>query len=195
MTFSPATTIIDAYCQTLQRLLTLAETLSDEQMHWQPAADNHSIAFHLWHVARWADHFQAVVPGMTAELGQRLGPGVQVWEAEELAARWHFDSPQLGYASTGMSMSDDVATHLPFPHKDELLAYMRKAFAAAERASRAIDDHQFVEVEQPQPLTEDIWGGSSVGSAVVVHLTHTNRHLGMIECLRGLQGSSGTATV
>jgi uncharacterized damage-inducible protein DinB len=195
MILSPAAIIISAYCQTHERILKLAGKLSDEQLHWRYTSVSHSIAFHLWHVARWADHFQAAVPGMTTELGRRLGPGAQVWESEGLAARWGFDAGQLGYGATGMTMPDDVAANLPFPNKAELLAYLRQALAAADQAVKAIDEQQFQETEQPQPLTEGIWGGSTVGDAVVVHLTHTNRHLGMIECLAGLQLGSGTATV
>jgi len=195
MILSPAAVIVEAYCQTHQRIFTLVDTLSDEQLHWRPSADGHSIAFHVWHVARWADHFQAAIPGMTVELGRRLSPGEQIWEAEGLAARWGFESPQLGYAATGMHMDDAVAIRLPFPHKDEILSYLQRTFSAAEQAVRAVDDQQFQEIELPQPLTEGIWGGNTVGRAIVAHLAHDNRHFGMIECLYGLQSGHGTATV
>src|SRR5262245_40324914 len=115
MILSPAAMIVDAYCQTHRRIWAFADKLSDEQLHWRLSADSHSIAFHVWHVARWADHFQAAAPRMTVELQRRLEPGEQIWQAEGLAARWGFDSPQLGFAATGMQMDDAVAVHLPFP--------------------------------------------------------------------------------
>jgi uncharacterized damage-inducible protein DinB len=192
---SPAAMIIGAYQQTHSRILALGEKLSQEQLHWQPAAGRQSIAFHLWHIARWADHLQAAIPGMTPELGQRLAPGVELWQAEGLAARWGFEPAQLGYAGTGMGMADDIATHLSFPPKAELLAYLQRALTAADHAVQAIDDRQFEATEQPQSLTEGIWGESTVGDAILTHLTHENRHLGMMECLVGLQTGSGTATV
>jgi hypothetical protein len=195
MTASPAALIVQAYRQTHQRILAFAEKLSDEQLSWRAGPDGLPIAFHLWHAARWADHFQAAVPGMTEELRRRLGSSGQIWEGEGLAADWGFDSQELGYAATGMHMADDIALQLAFPRKDALVGYLQRAFAAAERAISAIDDQQFEQAEQPQPLTECVWSGSTVGHAVVVHLTHDNRHLGMMECLLGLQAGSGTATV
>jgi hypothetical protein len=195
MSLTPVAIVTDAYCQTHQRILNLAEKLSEEQLHWRYTPTGHSIAFHLWHVARWADHLQAAIPGMTPELDHRLGPRPQLWEANDLAVRWGFDPDQLGYGATGMTMPDEVAANLPFPSKSELLAYLRQVFVAAEQAVKAIDEREFQAAEQPQPLTEGIWGESVVGDAVVTHLTHTNRHLGMIECLAGLQTGAGTATV
>jgi hypothetical protein len=72
---------------------------------------------------------------------------------------------------------------------------VRKAFAAAEDAIRAIDEEQFLAAEQPQPLTEGIWGEGVVGGAILSHMIHENRHLGAVESLYGLQVGSGTATV
>ena len=91
MTRSHATEIIGAYRMTHTRILALAEKLTDEQLHWRPTQDGLSIAFHVWHLARWADHIQATLPGMTSELGRRLAPGVQIWEAEGLATQWGFE--------------------------------------------------------------------------------------------------------
>jgi uncharacterized damage-inducible protein DinB len=194
MSESPVTLVIESYGRTHQLILKFLQRLSNEQLHWRPTPENHSIAFHAWHLGRWADYFQACVPGMTPELGRRLGLGAQIWDAEKLAERWGLNTVHLGYADTGMSMADDVAMRLTFPAKDELLDYVGRAFAVAERAVKTIDDQQFQSAEQPQPLTEGIWGQSTVGDAVMAHVTHENRHLGMMECLLGLQGQPGTAT-
>ncbi|HEU5102538.1 MAG TPA: DinB family protein [Roseiflexaceae bacterium] len=190
-----AAMITASYCQTHRRILAFAEKLADEQMSWRASPNDLSIAFHLWHTARWADYFQAAIPGMTEELQRRLGPGRQIWEHEGLARQWGFDAPGLGYAATGMHMDGDLAITLRFPDPRVLLAYARQAFAAAEHAVGAIDEQQFQATEQPQPLTEGIWGGSTVGQAIVDHIIHDNRHLGMMECLLGFQTKSGTATV
>jgi hypothetical protein len=124
-----------------------------------------------------------------------LGAPVQIWESEGLAARWGFGFVELGYSQTGMSMSDDVARDLSFPDKAELVAYVSKAFAAVEQIVRSIDDHQFAQEEQPQPLTEGIWGEGTVGNVILEHIVHDNRHLGAMESLYGLQTGSGTASV
>jgi hypothetical protein len=195
MQSSYARIIVDLYCRTHQRLLTLAEKATETQLHWRPTPQSHSMAFHLWHVARWADYMRAAIPGMTPELQQQLGAPVQIWESEGLAARWNFDFAELGYSQTGMSMSDDVARDLNFPDKAELVAYVSKAFAAVEQIVRSIDDHQFEQEEQPQPLTEGIWGEGTVGNAILEHVVHNNRHLGAMESLYGLQTGSGTASI
>jgi hypothetical protein len=192
---TPVALIVQAYRKTLEQTLKLGESLSTEQLHWRAPQSGHSLAFELWHSARWADHFQAALPGMTPGLQQRLGAGYEIWTNENLAHAWGFDVAGLGFAQTGMSMADEDAYRLTFPPKEQLLAYVRRAISAATESVLAIDDEQLQAVEQPQPLTEGIWGEGTVGAALVVHLTHSSRHLGMMECLRGLQNGSGTATV
>jgi hypothetical protein len=195
MDISPAVSLIQAYCQSHQRVLNLAEHMTDAQLSWCPVPTAHTIAFHLWHIARWADHLQAAIPGMTAVLAQRLGAGVQIWEQEALAAHWGFSTHALGYAATGMHMPDEIARALHFPEKAKLLNYVQCAVVAAERAVHAIDEEQFCAAEQPQPLTEGIWDAGTVGDAILSHVVHINRHLGAIECLYGCQVGSGTASV
>jgi hypothetical protein len=182
------------YHPTHQRILQLVAALSDEQVAWQGAPTAPSIGFHLWHLARWADHLQAAIPGMAAELSQRLGPGEQIWSSELLATRWQLAGASFGFDDTGMGM--DPTTPLALPSKAILLAYAERAFAAAEQAVDAIDDALFTAVEQSQPSTDGIRpADATVGAAILTHLVHENRHLGMLECLVGLQGAAGTATV
>jgi hypothetical protein len=195
MPTSALSMIVTAYLRTHALALAVAEEAREEQLHWQPQSGRHSLAFHLWHMARWADHLQASLPGMTPELGRRLGSGLEIWTSEKIAQQWGLDTAALGFAQTGMMMGDDVAGQLRFPAKEQLVAYMRQVFAAAERAVQSLDEEQFYAPEQPQPLTEGIWQEGPVGNVILVHLTHDNRHLGMIECLRGLQLGSGTATI
>ncbi len=194
MNDTASTLVIFHYCHSHERILAFLETLSDRELRWRLNATTHSIAFHAWHIARWADYFQACVPAMTAELSKRLPPGEEIWLKEGLSKQWQFSSAQLGYADTGMQMPDEAAMDLPFPAKPILLDYIRMAFAAAEGAARAIDDEQLLSAEQPQPKTEGVWGEATVGDAVMTHIIHDSRHRGMIECLLGLQGRPGTST-
>jgi hypothetical protein len=75
--------------------------------------------------------------------------------------------------------------------------YVRQVFATANEVLQAVDDVQWLEREQ-EKFDENERSAlgpiGTVGSAIVVHLAHSNRHLGMIECLRGVQGLRGTAT-
>jgi hypothetical protein len=187
--------VIDSYARVHHNIVRFLEKLTDEQIRAQVTPHSHSIAFHGWHVARWADHFQAAVSGMTPELGQRLGEGVQIWYADDVGAKWGFDNAVLGFDATGMNMADEVAVRLVFPSKSVLLDYVGRVVERAERVVRAIDETEFEREEQPQPLTEKIFGGGTVGAAVMSHVTHANRHLGMMEALLGVQSGRGSATV
>lgn len=148
------------------------------------------IGWHLWHIARWADLLQASLPGMTAELERRLGPGRQIWEAESLANRWGLAQAASGFRETGMGLDDEGSASLRLPGKEILLDYAQRAFVAADRAVSAVDEDVF-----ETPCTDLYNRHTAVGTALMSHLTHANRHLGMIEALRGTLGVRGTATI
>ncbi|MBZ0289670.1 MAG: DinB family protein [Anaerolineae bacterium] len=194
MNTSPAKMVTGELNKIHALILKFLKKLSDDELHLNLSSGSHSIAWHAWHVTRWADHLQASIPGMTPELGRRLGTGAQIWHKDRLVDHWGFKADELGWGETGMLMSDEAATKLVFPAKDALLNYVEHVFQAIERAVSAIDDEQFVNMEQLQPMTEGIWGEATVGDAILAHVTHANRHLGMMECLLGLQGKAGTAT-
>ena len=113
-----------------------------------------------------------------------------IGEMEQLVERWSLAAFDLGGDATGMGMADEVSAALRLPAKDPLLDYARRAFEAANRAVEAADE------EQLREDCEDLYGRqTSVGGAVLSHLAHVNRHLGMIEALRGVRGLRGTARV
>jgi hypothetical protein len=195
MMISAAQMIVKDYGDVHRKMLMFLKKLSDEELRWTLPTGSLSIAWHGWHVARWEDHLQAAIPGMTPELEARLGTGgVQLWHSEGVADRWGFQADELGYAETGMQMADAVAWAMRFPAKDGLLNYVERVFATATQTVETLSDAEFMQIEQPQDMTEGIWGESTVGDAVFEHVTHTYRHLGMMEALLGMQGRSGTAT-
>ena len=180
-----AGSILRAYAYGHRRILALAEQLTEEGLRRQPAPEVLPVAFHLWHVARWADYTQAVIPGMTPELSRLLPPSEQIWEVERLEDRWGF-TDALGAAATGMDMDDATAARLPYPAKEELIAYARRAFAAVEQAAAAIPPDQMEAHEQWQPITDGIWGDSTVGDALLDHVAHDALHLGHMQSVAGL---------
>jgi hypothetical protein len=163
-------------------VLKVVDGLDDQQMVWSPNGTTPCIGFHVWHLARWADYAQAMI----------AGTGVQIWEVEGLAAQWGFANANLGFAETGLGMHDDVVASLQFPGKEALRDYARRAFAKADQAVGAIGDDEFHRrVRDPHRVEgEEL----AVGDAVLNWLVHDSRHLGMIECLLGVQGFHGTAT-
>ena len=173
--------ICEQYRNTHEILLDLIDSLSDEQIGWTPNATTPSIGFHVWHLARWADYLQEMIHGR----------GSQLWEKEDLAARWDMETASLGYAQTGMSMDDQTAVALRMPGREHLLDYARRAFAAAQGAVEGISDQDFYKIYEG--FHGENWHDGHIGPIISTWMTHDNRHLGMIECLVGVQGIHGSA--
>jgi hypothetical protein len=167
--------------ETNERVMGIVNGVDELQLQWRPNDTTPSIAFHVWHLGRWGDYLQEALHGENG----------QIWEAEDLASKWGFREANLGYADTGMGMDDNVSMALPFPDKSTLVDYTLRALAEADRAVGALRDDQFHIVVQDRYGTE--WKEFSVGEAAMSYLVHANRHLGMMECLLGVQGFHGTA--
>ena len=162
-------------------LLDLVGGLTDEQIEWTPNATTPSVGFHVWHLARWADYLQELINGR----------GSQLWELDGLAERWNMQTKSLGYAETGMEMDEKSAAALRLPEKGALIDYTSRSFAAAQETVAKIGDNEFFDVYEC--LHGENWHDGHIGPIIVTWMTHDNRHLGMIECLIGFQGQSGSA--
>lgn len=96
-----------------------------------------------------------------------------------------------------MRMAEEAAASLPFPSRDVVLDYARRAFAAADAAVGRLDEELLAGPNEPELRQRSITnldGRFTVADAILSHLGHINRHLGEIECLRGLLGLFGSAT-
>ncbi len=60
-------------------VLKLADELSDEQLLWTPDGYNNSIAFNLWHIARWADNLVFEVLKEYTKLELDMGDSREIW--------------------------------------------------------------------------------------------------------------------
>jgi hypothetical protein len=153
--------------------------LSEEELRWQPNPTTPSIRFHLFHIARWSDDLQQEITGADRQL----------WHAEGIAEGWGLDPDALGGGQSGEMLDDETAMALPLPERDVLLAYCDRVFAAADQALAAVGDEAM-----RRAVTDSDGEATSLGASIAGQLSHTARHLGMIECLRGIQGMRGTAT-
>jgi hypothetical protein len=171
--------LLRSYRLAQARLLTTAEALSPEQFMRSAGPSLHSIAWHLWHAARWDDVFASY-------LHKALGhdPRTQVWEREALADRWSLGSGAVGRRDTGTEMSDEAAEAMRFPAQTEVVGYARLAFAYADEAITLIPDDQLLAAPKVDP------DGDTKLDNVLIYLEHLSRHLGMIEAIRGLLGSA-----
>ena len=147
--------------ETRARALRLIDDLDDAQLGWRPSPSAHSIAWTLWHMARADDNFQAGVLSRPP-----------VWSEGGYAARWNY--PERG---AGTGMDDAKAVSLPQPSKTDLIDYVRRAFTSADEAVDRIEERRLHETHD-SPF---IGGPASYAEALLVSITHDNRHLGELE--------------
>lgn len=183
--------VLTAYQNIHQIVLKQAEGLSEAQIRWRPDNYSTSIGFHLWHLAREADYLRAAILEHYPALGPDFGAPTQLWHTEQLAEQWGFPA-ELGQTGVGTGVSDAVAASLPIPPKAELLDYLRRAYAAVEAFLERLDTRP----AQPEaPADADRQRAVERSRLnVLVFMLHDARHLGMIECLTGLQTGFGSAT-
>jgi hypothetical protein len=168
--------------------------LSQEDLCLRPASTAPPIGWHIWHITRWADWFQASFPNQT-----------QLWETQQLSLSLGLDDMALGPMQTGMTMSHDDAAQIPIIiGKERLIDYMKTVFALNKTvlSNVALDDlyqsresfakWDSVDGKIIRTKGKDVTLVDDIG----YHLTHANRHLGMIEGLIGaVLDRSGTASI
>ena len=148
----------------------------------------HSVAWHVWHIARWDDRFAEIMIEKTPELERQFGRPGQVWIAESLAKHWDLPIGQMGRRDTGTGMDDEAADALRLPDKAAVLDYVQRVFAHLQAVLKAVPHERLFGVMADDP------DGDTYADNIMIYLDHVERHLGMIEALRGLQGTAGTAT-
>ena len=172
-----------------QIVLTLAESLNDEELTWKPEGYSTFIGFHLWHLARESDYLKSAILHFNSQFIPDFGDGREIWEKDSLAQRWGF--PEDLRETVGTGLSDEVAANLPIPGRDELLSYLRCSYDAIEGFIEKLDTTYSTFDDVDEELRRKI---ELIRLNLLVFLTHDCRHLGMVECLRGLQSGFGSAT-
>jgi len=133
----------------------------------------------------WGVRILELVP----ELGLGFGEAQEIWKQDHLAEKWGF--PTSLSETVGTGMSDDDAANLPLPPKEELLDYLRRSYQAAEQFVELLDRKYPVSKEGDADLIKKI---QNIRLNILIFLAHDGRHLGMMECLKGLLTGFGSAT-
>ena len=181
MDMTPLGQIKDWFMLAHQEVCVLVGTISDEKIAWRPDRSATSIAFNVWHLARWADFVQSNLRTNTAGLRQRLEPRDEIWASEQLASAWGLDQTNLGEVDAGTGM-EERAAELHLPGQAVLLDYLQRCYALEEEALAAVDEEQFeAHSDQHETTSED-----TVGRWLTNHLIHEWEHLGMMRYISGL---------
>ena len=180
-------TLVDWLTWSQDAILDALAHSDPEVIRTRPGGTAPSVGFHAWHIGRWADRHQAALPGWLD-----FGPDApEIWVADRLAAQWGFAGIGLGrYGGIGAGLDDVASAALPLPGPDVITRYVERSFGALITGLRRIDDDALLE-----RTVVDLRGESGPFSEVLLGLlSHTDRHLGMIEATRGMLGERGTAT-
>jgi hypothetical protein len=169
------------------RVIESAEQTDEGQFTKSMGTRVHSVAWQVWHIARWDDRFAQIMIEKTRELTGRFGQG-EIWARESLAKQWGLPVGQMGQSDTGTGMDDEQADALRLPGKALVLDYAGRVFAHLQAVLKAMPDASLFTAMPDDP------DGDTYADNIVIYLDHVQRHLGMIEALRGLQGTAGTAT-
>lgn len=170
-------------------VLEFAESIDDDQLHWKPKGYSTSIGFHLWHLARESDFLKTVLLERTPQLGEDFGEAREIWAKESLAQKWGF--PTELNATVGTGLSDEVAATLPIPKKDEVIDYLRRSYCVLEQFVELLDERYSNFDNVDEELKKKL---QNIRLNLLIFLSHDCRHLGMMECLKGLQTGFGSAT-
>jgi DinB superfamily len=163
-------------------VLNLTSDLNDEQLNWKPERYSTSIGFHLWHLARESDYLKAAILHHNPQFIPEFGDGKEIWEKESLAKAWGF--PEGLHQTVGTGLSDEVAATLPISKKGELLGYLRNSYEEIECFIEMLD----TKYQNFENVNEDLKNKiEMIRLNLLVFLSHDCRHLGMMECLKGLQ--------
>ncbi len=182
--------VLQTYKDIHKTVLGLADSLDDAQLAWKPANYSTSIGFHLWHLARESDYLKAAIIQYFPELGPDFGAAEQIWHAESLVEKWGFPA-DLGETEVGTGISDETAATLPIPPRAELLDYLHRSYAAIEQFVELLDTRY----PQPERAGDALWPRiERIRVNLLGFLMHDGRHLGMMECIKGLQTGFGSAT-
>ena len=181
--------LLRSFKETHKVVIELADDLDDEQLRWKPEGYSTSIGFHLWHLARESDYLKAALLQYYPDIGTEFGDPIEIWQRDSLAWKWGF--PEGLQETVGTGLSDEAAGALPIPNKDELIKYLKESYEAIECFVEDFDT-KYSHIENvDDELRKQI---EMVRVNLLVFLTHDCRHLGMMECLKGLQTGFGSAT-
>lgn len=176
-------TLAERINNTHDNILKLCDPLSNEEICLRSSKAAPPIGWHMWHISRWADHFQA-----------SFADRVQVWKRDDYPVQWIVDTTYIGPMETGMGMPVFLAAEMiEKVGKIRLLDYARIVFNECRDAMRGLNmEHLGAKRQSFATFTREngkVFYAPGVDTTLfedcIRHIAHANRHHGMIEALIG----------
>lgn len=187
-------TLVGRIIRTHNYMYHLVKNMSEADLCKQPSPVSPPIGWHVWHIVRWADWFQASFPAQT-----------QIWETRNMMSSLGLDRMELGPMQTGMTMNHADAAQIPsIIGKEQLVDYMKTVFALNQAVLGDLMLDELYLSRESFAKWDSVDGKiiRAKGKDVTLiedmgyHFAHANRHLGMIEGLIGaVLNRSGTASI
>ena len=148
-----------------------AKDLTLEQLRWRATPKVNSIGFLIWHITRIEDNF----------VQRFIGGHDEVWEG----GGWQ---EKFGYKTRGVGtgFSDEETAEVVIPPAEVLLGYLDEVNQQTREYLKVVDWSDLA--IKPRGDRFPQW---SVHTILRQLITHSNRHLGEAEYIRGLQGIMG----
>ena len=112
------------------RLYRFLQELTDEELFVQPASTAPPIAWHIWHIARYADMFQSI-----------FSDREQVWECDNLVEAYGLDVAKLGLLQAGVQQTPQHALEGLITIFYRIGKYKISGFALQQECSDTMYEH------------------------------------------------------
>ena len=143
------------------------DSLTQEEVSWQPASGCNSIGLILFHVARSEDSF---IQGM-------LQKKTLLWESE----KW-YEKLGVSKEEEGAHYTEDQVNTFKMPALSSILAYYDAVRAKTKEKLRSMAIEEFNET-----ITFPNFGDMPTAALFSLLIAHTSQHIGEISYLRGMQ--------
>jgi len=182
-------------------LIRAGEAASGDQFAHAFSQTAPPLGWHLWHMARFADRWQAKLAEVTDGL-----PTAEIWYRDELSTKWQLQPDRLGVFESGMGQAhEDAQATIARIGQPAIIDYANAAFGVCNDTVGKLTDPDFERTYHGirdfgfDRATGQVWAAepkvSTVAQDLIFHASHGCRHMGMMEALRGLLGGAGTLSV
>ncbi len=151
-----------------EELIKALDSLTPEELLYQPDKESNSIGFILWHQIRCEDMM------VIATLLRKT----EEWETGKWAARMGFD---MDFKDNGWGYTAEQVSSFMVPKLEDLIAYGNKVRVETEKYIAGLAPSNFDEVKTT------LFGEMSISTLLTMLIVELALHTGHITYIRGLQ--------